>query len=144
MANIGFIGLGIMGRPMAEHLLVAGHQLRTSVQYREPPATFIERGMQGLPTPKAVAEASDIMILMLPDTPQVEAVLFGKNGVAEGIRAGKIVVDMSSISPMAAKQFAERIRALGGEYLDAPVSGGEVGAKAATLTIMVGGAESVY
>ena len=134
MAHIGFIGLGIMGRPMAENLLVAGHRLRTSVQYRELPAALIERGMKGLPTPKAVAEASDIIILMVPDTPQVEAVLFGKNGVAEGIRAGTIVVDMSSISPIATKVFAEKIRALGGEYLDAPVSGGEVGAKAASLT----------
>jgi len=144
MANIGFIGLGIMGRPMAEHLLAAGHRLRTSLQYRDPPAVLIARGIEGLPTPKAVAEASDIVILMVPDTPQVEAVLFGKNGVAEGIRKDAIVVDMSSISPIATKQFAERIRALGGEYLDAPVSGGEVGAKAASLTIMVGGAESAF
>src|SRR5260221_4270661 len=144
MAHIGFIGLGIMGRPMAENLLAAGHRLRSSMQYREPPAALIDRGMEGLPTPKAVAEACDIIILMVPDTPQVEAVLFGKNGVAEGIRAGTIVVDMSSISPIATKLFAEKIRALGGEYLDAPVSGGEVGAKAASLTIMVGGAESVF
>jgi len=144
MANIGFIGLGIMGRLMAEHLLAAGHQLLTSVQYKEPPAALIERGMQTRATPKAVAEASDIIILMVPDTPQVEEVLFGKSGVAEGISRGKIVVDMSSISPIATKSFAEKINALGGDYLDAPVSGGEVGAKAASLTIMVGGTESAF
>jgi 2-hydroxy-3-oxopropionate reductase len=144
MANIGFIGLGIMGRPMAEHLLAAGHRLLTSAQYKDPPAALIERGMQGRPTPKAVAEASEVVILMLPDTPQVEEVLFGENGVAQGISAGKVVVDMSSISPLATRTFADRIKALGGDYLDAPVSGGEVGAKAASLTIMVGGSEAAF
>lgn len=144
MANVGFIGLGIMGRPMAEHLLAAGHQLFTATQYKEPPAALIERGMQCRPTPQAVAEASEVIILMLPDTPQVEDVLFGENGVARGIRAGKIIVDMSSISPLATRRFAARILALGGDYLDAPVSGGEVGAKAASLTIMVGGTETVF
>jgi 2-hydroxy-3-oxopropionate reductase len=144
MANIGFIGLGIMGRLMAGHLLAAGHRLLTSVNYKDPPAELIERGMQTRPTPQAVAEASDILILMLPDTPQVEEVLFGKNGVAEGISPGKIVVDMSSISPIATKSFAEKLHVLGADYLDAPVSGGEVGAKAASLTIMVGGTELTF
>jgi 2-hydroxy-3-oxopropionate reductase len=144
MANVGFIGLGIMGRPIAEHLLAAGHRLLTSTQYKEPPAALIERGLQGLRTPKAVAEAADVIVLMLPDTPQVEEVLFGENGVAQGISAGKIVVDMSSISPLATRTFADKITALGADYLDAPVSGGEVGAKAATLTIMVGGPETAF
>jgi 2-hydroxy-3-oxopropionate reductase len=144
MANVGFIGLGIMGRPMAEHLLAAGHRLLTSTQYKEPPAALIERGLQGLRTPKAVAEAADVVVLMLPDTPQVEEVLFGENGVAQGISAGKIVVDMSSISPLATRTLAGKITALGADYLDAPVSGGEVGAKAATLTIMVGGPETAF
>jgi 2-hydroxy-3-oxopropionate reductase len=144
MTNIGFIGLGIMGQPMAEHLLAAGHRLLTSAQYKAPPAALILRGMQSRPTPKAVAEASEVIILMLPDTPQVEEVLFGENGVAQGISAGKIVVDMSSISPLATRTFADKIKALGGDYLDAPVSGGEVGAKAASLTIMVGGSETAF
>jgi 2-hydroxy-3-oxopropionate reductase len=144
MANVGFIGLGIMGWPMAEHLLAAGHRLLTSAQYKEPPPALMERGLQGLRTPKAVAEAADVIVLMLPDTPQVEEVLFGENGVAQGIGAGKIVVDMSSISPLATRTFADKISALGADYLDAPVSGGEVGAKAATLTIMVGGPEAAF
>jgi 2-hydroxy-3-oxopropionate reductase len=144
MANIGFIGLGIMGRPMAEHLLAAGHRLLTSAQYKDPPVALIERGMQSRPTPKAVAEASEVIILMLPDTPQVEEVLFGESGVAQGISAGKVVVDMSSISPLATRKFAGKITALGADYLDAPVSGGEVGAKAASLTIMAGGSETAF
>jgi 2-hydroxy-3-oxopropionate reductase len=144
MARIGFIGLGIMGRPMAGHLLAAGHELITSVNHKDPPAELLGRGLQTRPTPKAVAESSDIMILMLPDTPQVEEVLFGENGAAEGSGAGKIVVDMSSISPLATKSFAQKLHALGADYLDAPVSGGEIGAKAASLTIMVGGTESAF
>jgi 2-hydroxy-3-oxopropionate reductase len=144
MTNIGFIGLGIMGRPMAGHLLAAGHRLFTSAHYKQPPAVLVGRGLQSRPTPKAVAEAAELIILMLPDTPQVEAVLFGENGVSEGIGRGKIVVDMSSISPLATRTFADRIKALGGDYLDAPVSGGEVGAKAASLTIMAGGSESTF
>ncbi len=144
MINVGFIGLGIMGRPMAEHLLAAGHRLFTSTQHKDPPAALVERGLQGRLTPKAVAEVAEIIILMLPDTPQVEEVLFGENGVAAGISPGKIVVDMSSIAPLATRTFADRIKALGGDYLDAPVSGGEVGAKAASLTIMVGGTETAF
>jgi 2-hydroxy-3-oxopropionate reductase len=144
MSNVGFIGLGIMGRPMAGHLLAAGHQLFTSTQYKGPPAALIERGLQGRLTPKAVAEVAEIIILMLPDTPQVEEVLFGENGVAAGISPGKIVVDMSSIAPLATRTFADKIKAAGGDYLDAPVSGGEVGAKGASLTIMVGGTETSF
>jgi 2-hydroxy-3-oxopropionate reductase len=144
MINVGFIGLGIMGRPMAEHLLAAGHRLFTSTQYKDPPAALLEGGLQGRLTPQAVAEVAEIIILMLPDTPQVEAVLFGENGVAAGIGPGKIVVDMSSIAPLATRTFADKIKVLGGDYLDAPVSGGEVGAKAASLTIMVGGSETAF
>jgi 2-hydroxy-3-oxopropionate reductase len=138
MANIGFIGLGIMGKPMAANLIKGGHKLflhsRTSV-----PAELTSAGGTTCASAKEVAQKSDIVIVMVPDTPDVERVLFGANGVAEGLAKGKIVVDMSSISPGETKKFAKRINELGCEYLDAPVSGGEVGAKAATLTIMVGG-----
>lgn len=141
--NIGFIGLGVMGRPMAEHLIDAGHTLHLS-RVKENSQQFVARGGKSAASAKAVAEASDIVILMLPDTPDVEAVLFGPDGVASGLTEGKLVIDMSSISPVATKAFARRIEALGCDYLDAPVSGGEVGAKAASLTIMVGGQQHVF
>ena len=141
--NIGFIGLGVMGRPMAEHLIDAGHTLHLS-RVKENSQKLVARGGKSAASAKAVAEASDIVILMLPDTPDVEAVLFGPDGVASGLTAGKLVIDMSSISPVATKAFARRIEALGCDYLDAPVSGGEVGAKAASLTIMVGGKQHVF
>lgn len=141
--NIGFIGLGVMGRPMAEHLIDAGHTLHLS-RVKEASQHLVDKGGKPASSARAVAEASDIIILMLPDTPDVEAVLFGKDGVAEGLSAGKLVIDMSSISPVATKDFARRIEALGCDYLDAPVSGGEVGARAASLTIMVGGSEAAF
>jgi 2-hydroxy-3-oxopropionate reductase len=144
MANLGFIGCGIMGGPMAGHLIAGGHVVTTSAHHKPAPAELTEKGLKSVPTPKAVAEASEIIFLMLPDTPQVAAVLFGPGGVAEGLSAGKIVVDMSSISPIETKEFARKIRALGCDYLDAPVSGGEVGAKAASLTIMIGGSEEGF
>ncbi|WP_417308066.1 2-hydroxy-3-oxopropionate reductase [Devosia sp.] len=141
--NIGFIGLGVMGRPMAEHLIDAGHSL--TVSRVKPVSQFLaDKGATAAETPKAVAEASEVVILMLPDTPDVEAVLFGENGVAEGLQPGALVIDMSSIAPVATKGFAQKIEELGGEYLDAPVSGGEVGAKNAALTIMVGGTEDAF
>jgi 2-hydroxy-3-oxopropionate reductase len=140
--NIGFIGLGIMGRPMALHLKAAGHTLfvpdRSSLTDELRAAATIE------PDAAAVALHSDIIILMVPDTPDVEHVLFGAHGVAEGLSRGKLVIDMSSISPVATKDYAARIAALGCGYLDAPVSGGEVGAKNAALTIMVGGATTDF
>ena len=140
--NIGFIGLGIMGAPMARHLVDAGHTLFTHVR------RSIPEGLAATACADAaeVARRSEIVFLMLPDTPDVEAVLFGPNGVAAGLGgdARKTVVDMSSISPMATKAFAKRIDDLGADYLDAPVSGGEVGAKAASLTIMCGGDEAVF
>ena len=144
MTNIGFIGLGIMGAPMAGHLLDGGHSVVTSVHRSAPPEDLTAKGLQVVDTARAVAEASDVIITMVPDTPQVEQVLFGEGGVAEGLSAGKTVVDMSSISPIDTKAFAQRINDLGCGYLDAPVSGGEVGAKAASLTIMVGGPEETF
>ena len=139
--KLGFVGLGIMGAPMAGHLLKAGHKLfvntRSKVAAELAGATVCASARQ-------VAEQADIVFLMLPDTPDVAQVLFGENGVAAGLAAGKTVVDMSSISPIETKAFAARINALGCDYLDAPVSGGEVGAKAGSLTIMVGGPDLVF
>ncbi|MEY8690292.1 MAG: 2-hydroxy-3-oxopropionate reductase [Leptothrix sp. (in: b-proteobacteria)] len=143
MTTLGFIGLGIMGAPMAGHLSAAGHAL--VVNTRGPiPQALLDAGAVVCDNAAEVARRADIIFTMLPDTPDVESVLFGANGVAEGLSAGKTVVDMSSISPMATKTFAQKINALGCDYLDAPVSGGEVGAKAASLTIMVGGAEAAF
>ncbi len=142
MSKIGFIGLGIMGRPMAGHLKAAGHDV--TVVERKSLTAEDRAAFAVAPTAKAVAEASEIVILMVPDTPDVEKVLFGDQGVAAGLTKGKLVIDMSSISPTATKEFAKKVNALGCDYLDAPVSGGEVGAKQATLTIMVGGPEKAF
>jgi 2-hydroxy-3-oxopropionate reductase len=142
MANVGFIGTGIMGAPMAAHLIAAGHKL--FIYARKKPTALLEQGATLCASATEVAQKSDIIITMVPDTPDVESVLFGEQGVAAGLSKGKIVVDMSSISPIATKEFARRINELGCDYLDAPVSGGEVGAKAASLTIMVGGPEAVF
>lgn len=141
--KIGFIGLGIMGAPMALHLVNAGHEL-SYVKRSKVNADIAASSAKGLATAKEVAQQSDVVILMLPDTPDVQAVLFGENGVAEGLSKGKLVIDMSSISPIETKAFAAKIEALGCDYVDAPVSGGEVGAKAASLTIMVGGSEAAF
>ena len=141
--KIGFIGLGIMGAPMAGHLLKAGHQLSVFTRSKVPEAIAAD-GATLCPSAKSVAQSADIIITMLPDTPDVAEVLFGESGVASGLSAGKTVVDMSSISPVETKQFAKKIEALGCDYLDAPVSGGEVGAKNATLSIMAGGKEEVF
>ncbi|MFO1267526.1 MAG: 2-hydroxy-3-oxopropionate reductase [Rubrivivax sp.] len=135
--KLGFIGLGIMGAPMAGHLRAGGHELFVTTRSKVPQA-LVDAGAKACANAAEVARAADIVFLMLPDTPDVEKVLFGKDGVAGGLAKGKTVVDMSSISPIATKEFGERIAALGCDYLDAPVSGGEVGAKAASLTIMVG------
>ncbi|HYD62886.1 MAG TPA: 2-hydroxy-3-oxopropionate reductase [Noviherbaspirillum sp.] len=143
MAKVGFIGLGIMGTPMAGHLLKGGHTLYLHNRSKVP-VELVDGGATPCASAADVARHADIIITMVPDTLHVESVLFGERGVAEGLTPGKIVVDMSSISPIATKDFAKRINALGCEYLDAPVSGGEVGAKAASLTIMVGGSESVF
>ena len=141
--NVGFIGLGIMGKPMVANLIKGGHTLflasRSGV-----PQDLTAAGGKACASAKEVAQKADIIITMVPDTPDVEKALFGKDGVAEGLSAGKIVVDMSSISPIETKVFAERIKNAGADYVDAPVSGGEVGAKNAALTIMVGASEAAF
>ena len=144
MAKIGFIGLGIMGAPMAGHLLDGGHEVTSCVHKTPAPDELTKKGLKLVKTVKEVAAAADVIITMVPDTPQVLAVLFGENGVAEGLSKGKLVIDMSSISPIETKVFAQKINELGCDYLDAPVSGGEVGAKAASLTIMVGGTDAAF
>jgi 2-hydroxy-3-oxopropionate reductase len=141
--KLGFIGLGIMGAPMALHLIKAGYQLFVHTRGKLHPEVAESSATQ-CTSAKGVAERADVIFTMLPDTPDVETVLFGKDGVAAGLGKGKTVVDMSSISPIETKAFAQRINALGCDYLDAPVSGGEVGAKAASLTIMVGGPEAAF
>jgi len=143
MSKVGFVGLGIMGRPMAAHLRAAGHELYVH-DHKPAPQTLIAQGAIQCASGKAVAERADIIITMVPDTPHVAAALFDADGIAAGLSPGKIVVDMSSISPVETKEFASRIDAVGCQYLDAPVSGGEVGAHAASLTIMVGGPESAF
>jgi len=141
--KIGFIGLGVMGRPMVANLLKAGHELYTHSR-KATPQDLISAGAIDCRNGEAVARQAGIIVTMLPNTPDVEQVLFGANGVAAGLSRNKLVIDMSSISPLATREFATRINALGCDYLDAPVSGGEVGAKAATLTIMVGGPEQAF
>ena len=143
MSNIGFIGLGIMGKPMASHLIKGGHTLFLSSRSGVP-QELTAAGGKACGNAKEVAQKSEIIILMVPDTPDVEKVLFGNDGVAEGLARGKTVIDMSSISPIETKAFAKRINELGCEYVDAPVSGGEVGAKNAALTIMVGANEATF
>ena len=143
MKKIGFIGLGIMGAPMAKHLLEAGHSLFVNSRSGVP-QSLASYQLTVCDSAKQVAELANIIILMLPDTPDVETVLFGGNGVSEANLSGKVIVDMSSISPIETKKFASRIEQLGGHYLDAPVSGGEVGARAASLSIMVGGPQPVF
>ena len=144
MAKIGFIGTGIMGLPMAQNLQKAGHSIFVSTHHDPAPASLVEGGAVALANPKEVAQEAEFIIVMVPDTPHVEDVLLRENGIAEGVGPNKLVIDMSSISPTATKQFAEKINATGARYLDAPVSGGEVGAKAATLSIMVGGSEESF
>ncbi len=141
--KVGFVGLGIMGRPMAGHLLTGGHQV-VAYDIRVVPKDVIAQGAVAVASAKEVAEQSEVIIVMVPDTPDVHAALFASGGVAEGLSAGKTLVDMSSISPIATKGFAEKINAIGCDYLDAPVSGGEVGAKNATLSIMVGGTQQSF
>jgi 2-hydroxy-3-oxopropionate reductase len=143
MSKLGFIGLGIMGKPMVAHLIKAGHEVFLTT-LRQVPADLTAAGGVACATAQDVAQRADIIFLMLPDTPDVAKVLFGHSGVATGLTAGKTVVDMSSISPMDTKVFAQKVNALGCCYLDAPVSGGEVGAKAASLTIMVGGPQTAF
>jgi 3-hydroxyisobutyrate dehydrogenase len=142
--KVGFIGLGIMGQPMARNLLKAGFSLTVYNRTTAKAQALLADGAQLGVSPAAVAAACEVIITMLPDTPDVEVALFGKNGVYEGLNAGKIVVDMSTISPEATARFAGRLREKKCEMLDAPVSGGESGAIAGTLAIMAGGDEAAY
>lgn len=144
MLKIGFVGLGIMGKPMAGHLTKAGDVLHVYSRTHESVAELAALGAIPCKNSKEVAERSDIVFLMLPDTPDVEEVLFGPNGLSGGIKPGSTVVDMSSISPIETRRFAERLRKQGVEMLDAPVSGGQIGAQNATLSIMVGGKAEVF
>ena len=141
--NIGFIGLGVMGTPMAGHLIKAGHKLAVNT-HGAVPDEVAKAGARVCASGREVAQASDIIIIMVPDTPDVGKVLFSEGGVAEGLSKGKVVVDMSSISPVETKEYASKIEALGCDYLDAPVSGGDVGARNATLSIMCGGKQAVF
>ena len=146
--KIGFIGLGIMGAPMALHLVGAGHQLFVHTRGKVPDSVASSSAVR-CANAEEVTRNAEVVFIMVPDTPDVEGVLFGAGGVAAGLQASagsarKVVVDMSSISPMATKAFAQKINALGADYIDAPVSGGEVGAKAASLTIMCGGEQAVF
>lgn len=143
MSKLGFVGLGIMGRPMAGHLIAGGHQVFGYAR-KDLPAELVTKGLVKCASSKDVAWACEILFVMVPDTSHVGEVLFGENGAAGGLSRGKIVVDMSSISPIETKEYGAKIEALGCEYLDAPVSGGEVGAKAGTLSIMVGGKDDVF
>src|ERR1700682_2331039 len=140
--KVGFVGLGIMGRPMAHNLMKGGHQLFVYGKRTVPPE--IREGATVCDTLKAVAEAAEVIVIMVPDTPDVQNVLFSPDGAAAGLSPGKTVIDMSSISPIETKVFAAEIVQKGCDYVDAPVSGGEVGAKAASLTIMVGGTEAAF
>lgn len=141
--KVGFVGLGIMGRPMALNLIKGGHELFVYDKYTMP-QDVRTAGATVCESSQAVAERGEIIIVMVPDTPDVKAVLFDPDGVAAGLSSGKLVVDMSSISPIETKLFAAEINKLGVDYLDAPVSGGEVGAEAGSLTIMVGGPERAF
>jgi len=141
--KVGFIGLGIMGRPMARRLLEGSHQLFI-YDHKPVPQEFLAAGAYAGTNPRDVAEKSEVIITMLPDTPDVDEVLFGNDSVSNGLSPGRIVIDMSSISPIETKKFAARINESQCEYLDAPVSGGEAGAKQGTLTIMVGGSQSAF
>lgn len=143
MSDIGFIGLGIMGRPMAANLIKGGHTLYLNSRSGVP-RELTAAGGRACASAKEVAQKAEIIILMVPDTPDVEKVLFIDDGVAAGLSRGKTVVDMSSISPIETKRYAKRIADLGCDYVDAPVSGGEVGAKSASLTIMAGASQPAF
>ncbi len=143
MEKVGFIGLGIMGKPMAYHLLKAGYSLSVS-EKNKAAAELVKAGAHSFPTNKEVAENSDIIITMLPDSPDVEEVVLGKNGVIEGLKGGALFIDMSSIAPGTAKKIYQSLQEKNVEALDAPVSGGQVGAEAASLSIMVGGSEAAF
>jgi len=143
MEKIGFIGLGIMGKPMAQHLLKAGYSV-TVLEKNKSAAELVSAGAQSFPSNKAIAEHADVVITMLPNSPEVEAVVLGKDGLIEGMKKGSLLIDMSSISPATAKKIHEALQLKGVDALDAPVSGGQVGAESASLSIMVGGSEAAF
>ncbi len=142
--RVGFIGLGLMGKPMARRLLKAGYDLTVHNRSRPPVDELASEGAKPAWSPREVAERVDLVITMVPDSPDVEKVLFGEKGVIEGAHPGLIAMDMSTISPIATRRFAERLAEKGVEMLDAPVSGGTIGAEQGTLTIMVGGKREVF
>lgn len=144
MTRIGFIGLGIMGRPMARNLLRAGHRLVVHSRSPGPVESLVAAGAEAAPNPREVALRADVVITMLPDAPDVEAVLLGPGGVAEGVRPGMLVIDMSTSSPALARRLAAVLGEKGADVLDAPVSGGEKGAEEGTLSIMVGGSAAAF
>jgi 2-hydroxy-3-oxopropionate reductase len=144
MESIGFIGLGAMGKPMAQNLLKAGFPLNVLTRTRPKAEDLLAAGARWCGTPREIAEKSDVVITMLPDTPDVEAVVAGKDGIFDGMRPGVLIIDMSTISPIAVRKLARDAEARGGDFLDAPVSGGDVGALNGTLSIMVGGKESAF
>ncbi len=139
ITRVGFIGLGIMGKPMALNLLEAGFALTVYSRSRAPVDSLVARGATAAPSPRAVAEASELVVTMVTDSQAVEDVVLGTRGIAEGAHAGLIVADMSTISPSTTRRVAAALAARGVSMLDAPVSGGETGAREGTLTIMVGG-----
>jgi 2-hydroxy-3-oxopropionate reductase len=142
--HIGFIGLGVMGKPMAKHLVSAGHRLTVHNRSRGAVDELAAAGAAAAGSPAEVARASDVVITMLPDTPDVERAIAGDNGVLSGLKKGAVVIDMSSISPVATERLAQLVSDTGGAMLDAPVSGGEIGAINASLSIMVGGDEATF
>jgi 2-hydroxy-3-oxopropionate reductase len=144
MERIGFIGLGIMGKPMATHLLEAGYPLTVLDRVPEPQAELVSAGARPGKSPRQVAGESDVVITMLPDSPDVEEVILAPGGLLEGLRPGSLVIDMSTISPAVARRVAAASRERGSDALDAPVSGGQVGAQNATLSIMVGGSPAAF
>ena len=144
MERIGFIGVGIMGKPMALNLLKAGYAVTVHDLNRQPVDELVQQGADSAGSARAVAEQSDVVITMLPDSPEVEAVVFGPDGVLDGIRKGMLFIDMSTIAPATSEKISEVLSEKDVEALDAPVSGGDVGAKAGTLSIMVGGTKAAF
>lgn len=142
--KVGFIGLGIMGRPMAKNLLKAGYSLVVFDLNRDAIEELVKAGALSASSSKEVAEMTEVIITMVPDSPEVKEVIMGKDGVMEGIKPGSVVIDMSSINPLVSQEVEKELKKKGVEMLDAPVSGGEPGAIQGTLAIMVGGKEKVF
>ena len=142
--KVGFIGLGIMGRPMAKNLLKAGYSLVVFDLNKEPVEDLVRSGASAGSSSRDVAERTEVIITMVPDSPEVKEVILGKNGVREGIKPGSLVIDMSSINPLVSREIAKELKTNGADMLDAPVSGGEPMAIQGTLAIMVGGEKNIF